>query len=211
MPSSKRPTEANPLVSAAEAFAETLQRFTAVAQAVKRAPLGSGEGLARAAEALRKVADCEDELQASAQLLIAALADARREQETQAEEVKARAAEIASRGQVYGALLGRFETIGRDAAELNATAQKLAGESRIDAGMTAEEISPVLVRLGEIDQRMAAVVQIAEALAGDARAVDFDDVHRKADALRQQLLAARNRMGLLREALTKAVSRTLSS
>ena len=69
----------------------------------------------------------------------------------------------------------------------------------------------LLVHLGEIEERMTGVVTISEELAKDARHADFDDLHRKTDALRQQLLAARNRIGLLKEALVKAVPRTLFS
>ena len=58
---------------------------------------------------------------------------------------------------------------------------------------------------------MTAVVLAAETLAGDARAADFGDLSGKTDALRQQLLAVRNRVGLLKEALMRAVPRTLSS
>jgi hypothetical protein len=204
----ENPSGRAPLVSAAEAFSETLQRFTVAAQAVAQAPLNSSEGLARAAEALRRVATSEEDLQAKARTLIAALAQAREAQEAHAGDVRARASEVQRRGQEYGALIRRFEAIGRDAADLNATAQKLALEKRIDPGMRTEEISPILVQLGEIDERMAAVAGTSEALAADAHAADFDEIHRKTDSLRQQLLEARSRIGRLREALVKAVPRT---
>jgi hypothetical protein len=208
---SKKPTEVAPLVSAAEAFSETLEHFTAAAQAVGRAPLNSSEGLARAAEALRRVVTSEDALQEKAQALIAALAQARQTQEAHAEEVKTRALEVQRRGEEYAALVGRFEAIGRDAVDLNATAQELAAENKIDPRMKTEEISPILARLGEIDERMAAVALTSETLAADARAADFDELNRKSDSLRQQLLAARNRIGLLRETLTRAIPRTFVS
>ncbi|HEY6478031.1 MAG TPA: hypothetical protein VI456_15745 [Polyangia bacterium] len=208
---SKKPTEVAPLVSAAQAFSETLQGFTAAAQAVGRAPLNSSEGLARAAEALRRVVTSEEELQARAQALIAALAQARQAQEAHAEQVKTRAFEVERRGEEYGALVRRFEAIGRDAVDLNATAQQLAAENKIDPGMRSEEISPILARLAEIDERMTAVALSSETLAADARAADFDELNRKSDSLRQQLLAAQNRIGLLRDALTKAIPRTFGS
>ncbi len=42
-------------------------------------------------------------------------------------------------------------------------------------------------------------------LVADARNADFEELCGRADSLRQQLLAARNKIGLLRENLVKAV------
>lgn len=208
---SKKSTEASPLVAAALAFSEALQRFDALAQAVGRAALDSAEGLSRAAQALQKVATCEEDLQTHAQALGAALTAAREAQQVRADEVSRRALEVQKRTEAYAALAKRFEAVGRDAADVNATAQKLAAEHKIERGMCQEELSPVLSRIGEIETQMTAVVGAAETLAADARVADFDDLSGKTDALRQQLLAVRNRIALLKEALTRAVPRTLLS
>jgi hypothetical protein len=208
---SPKSTEPAPLVAAALAFSETLERFDALAQAVGRAGLESAEGLARAAQALQKVAACEEDLQRHAQALGAALTAAREAQQARDEEVRARALEVQRRGEIYAALAKRFEAVGRDAGELNATAQTLAAEHKIERGMNQEDLSSVLSRIDELEVQMTAVVRAAETLAADARAADFGDLSGKTDALRQQLLAVRNRVGLLKEALTRAVPRTLSS
>jgi len=55
------------------------------------------------------------------------------------------------------------------------------------------------------------VIDSSEGLARDARGANFDDLHRRTDALRQQLLAARNRIKLLKETLVQAAPRTLLS
>jgi hypothetical protein len=204
---SQKPTETSPLVEAARAFDETLGRFGALADAVARAPLDSSDGLARAAAALQRVAACEEEIQQRAQALSAALTGARQTQEARAQEIGARALEVQRRGEAYAALLQRFEGLGRDAADLNITAQKLAAANKIDRQMPPEAIAPLLAQLAELGTRMEAVAVAAEALAGDARAARFDDVAGKTDALRQQLLAARNRVGLLAEALTQTLPR----
>jgi hypothetical protein len=204
---SKKPTETSPLVEAARAFDETLARFGALAASVGRADLDSSEGLARAAGALQKVAACEEEMQRRAQALSAALSAARQTQESHAQELGARALEVQKRTEMYVALLQRFESVGNDAADLNGMSQKLAAANKIDRQMPAEAASPLLAQLAELAARMEAVAVTAEALAGDARAAHFDDVARNTDALRQQLVAARNRVGLLREALTQAIPR----
>jgi hypothetical protein len=216
----KKPPETSLLVAAAEAFDESLRRFAALADGLRSTSLDSSHGLGRAADALKEVADCEEDLQSRARTLIGALGTAREAQEAQAELVRTRALEIQERSGEYAALLGRFEAIGVDAAELNTVTQRLASQRKLgeriggkpgEQGLTEGDVSSLLSELGEIEERMASVVSTSEGLANDARSAHFDELHRKTDALRQQLLAARNRIGLLKEALVKAVPRTLFS
>jgi uncharacterized protein YhaN len=204
---SKKPTETSPLVEAAEAFDETLRQFGALVESVGRAGLDSGEGLARAAGALQKVAACEDEIQQRAQALSGALTAAREAQETHAQAIAVRALEVQKRSEDYANLLRRLEGVGRDAADLNTGVQKLAAANKIDRQMPPETISPLLSQLAELDARMQGVAAAAEVLAGDARATHFDDLASKSNALGQQLVAARHRVGLLREALTQRLPR----
>jgi hypothetical protein len=190
-----------PLVAAAEAFEGSLQRFAALAEALRKGTVDSQRGLERAGEALQAIADCEQELQAHAQGLMVALADARTAQQQQAEAISVRAEEIRVRTETYASLMRRFEALGNDAAALNATAQDLAARKR-----TAEEMvhDPELITgLDDMQGRMTAAGVAAEALTADARDADFDDLSRKVDSLRQQILATRNKIGLLREALTR--------
>ena len=58
---------------------------------------------------------------------------------------------------------------------------------------------------------MTAVAGAGETLAIDARGSDFEDLSRKIDSLRQQILAARNKIGLLKEALVRAAPPTRAS
>lgn len=194
-------------MEAARAFDETLARFAALSQSVGRAALDSSEGLARAAGALQKVVACEEEMQQRAQALSAALAAARQAQEAHALEIASRAREVEERGQAYAALLQRLDELGRDAVDLNTATQNLAGANKIDRQTPPEVLSPLLSQLAELAERMDRVAAAAEALASDARAVHFDELARKTDTLRQQLLSARNRLGLLKEALTQALPR----
>lgn len=211
MPNKTSP-ETSPLVAAAEAFDESLRRFAALAEGLRASSLDSSHGLGRAADALKEVADCEEALQARARTLIAALGAAREAQEGQSQLVRSRALEIQERSERYAALLRRFEAIGVEAADLNTVTQRLASQRKLgEQALSEGDVSSLLSELGEIEERMAGVVTTSEALAHDARSADFDDLHRKTDALRQQLLAARNRIGLLKDALAKAVPRTLFS
>jgi hypothetical protein len=192
----------SPLVAAAEAFDATLKRFAALADGLRKGTLDSQRNLERAAEALKEVAGCEEELQVHAQALMTALGGARDAQQAQAEAIRVRALEIQARSEELARLMRGFEAIGKDAAALNASAQQLAARKR-----TADEMvkdGELLAGLDELQERMTAVLGGGEQLAADARRADFEDLSRKVDSLRQQILAARNKIGLLKEALLRA-------
>jgi chromosome segregation ATPase len=195
-------SEEAPLVAAAEAFDETLQRFAALANGLRKGTLDSQRNLERAAETLKEVASCEEELQAHAQALMSALGRARDAQQAQAETVRVRALEIQSRSEDLSRLMRGFEAIGRDAAALNASAQLLAARKRTPDEMVKD--GELLAGLDELHERMTAVLAAGETLAGEARTADFDDLAAKIDSLRQQILAARNKINLLKEALVRA-------
>jgi len=201
MAASTKPVD-SPLVASAEAFDGTLQRFAALAAGLRKGTLDSQKNLERAAETLKEVAACEEELQARAQALMAALGGARDAQQAQAEAVRVRALEIQARSEELARLMRGFEAIGKDAAALNASAQQLAARKRTPDEMVKD--GELLAGLDELQERMSAVLTAGEALAADARAADFDDLSRKVDSLRQQILAARNKIGLLKEALVRA-------
>jgi len=192
----------SPLVASAEAFDETLKRFAALAEGLRKGKLDSQRNLERAAENLKLVAGCEEELQAHAQALTMALATARDAQQAQAEAIRLRALEIQGRGEELTRLMRGFEAIGKDAAALNASAQQLAARKRTPDEMVKD--GELLAGLDELQERMTKVLEGAEQLAQDARSADFDDLSRKVDSLRQQILAARNKIGLLKEALVRA-------
>jgi chromosome segregation ATPase len=192
----------SPLLASAEAFDTTLKRFAALADGLRNGTLDSQRNLERSAEALKAVAACEEELQLHAQALMTALGGARDAQQAQAELVRERALEIQARTEQLARLMRGFEAIGKDAAALNASAQQLAARKR-----TADEMvkdGELLAGLDELQEKMSAVLAAAEQLAADAKDADFEDLSRKVDSLRQQILAARNKINLLKEALVRA-------
>ena len=192
----------SPLVASAEAFDETLKRFAALADGLRKGRLDSQSNLERAAENLKRVAGCEEELQAHAQALTVALAAARDAQQEQAEAIRVRALEIQARGEELTRLMRGFEAIGKDAAALNASAQQLAARKRTPDEMVKD--GELLAGLDDLQERMTAVLVAGEQLSAEARQSDFEDLSRKVDSLRQQILAARNKIGLLKEALVRS-------
>jgi uncharacterized coiled-coil DUF342 family protein len=192
----------SPLVASAEAFDAALTRFAALSAGLRKGALDSQRNLERAAEVLKEVAGCEEEMQAHAQALMTALGAARDAQQAQAEAVRVRALEIQGRTEELARLMRGFEAIGKDAAALNATAQQLAARKRTPDEMVKD--GELLAGLDELQERMTTVLDAGEKLAADARQADFEDLSRKIDSLRQQILAARNKINLLKEALVRA-------
>jgi hypothetical protein len=205
--------EASPLLAAAQAFDAELERFTHLTDTARQGRLDSQKALERAAEALAQIADCEEQMQLHARALMAALGTARELQESQAELASRRAEEVRQRTAVYGDLLKRFQALGTEAAELNSMGQRLSAQ-KSKTNKTTSETTPedaagggaggdaprelsLAAGLGELSQRMAEVAEHAQGLTATARDADFEDVARQADSLRQQLLAARNKVVLL--------------
>lgn len=200
----KKTENHTPLLEAAEAFDTELARFGHLTESARKGKLDSQRGLQRAAEALKEVADCEELLQQHAQRLMAALASARDQQQTQAELVRDRATEIQTRTEVYAELMRRFQALGQDAVDLNALGQQLAGKTRTAAEMAADD--GLAAGLDDLQGRMGGVSERAQALAASAHEADFEDVSRQADSLRQQILSARNKISLLRTNLAAAAT-----
>ncbi len=204
--------DASPLTTAAQAFDETLQRFSRLAETLRKRELDSRHALESAAQLLKDVTSCQEELQTKAQALIAALGVARDTQQAQADDVHARAQEVQQRTQEYAGLTTRFEELGLQAAGLNTLAQALAARRGIaDQSLRESELPALLSELDELRERMTGVAEQAAELIADARTARFEELCGRADSLRQQLLAARNKVGLLRDALVKAVPPTLIS
>jgi chromosome segregation ATPase len=208
----KKTEDASPLTSAAEAFDEELQRFSTLTNALRKRQLESRHALESAAELLKDVTRCQEELQLRAQALVGALGAAREAQQAQAEVVQERAREVQQRAQEYAALTARFEEVGQQAAGLNTLAQSLATRRGIaDQSLKESELPGLLAQLDELRERMGSVADQAATLIDDARTARFEELCGRADSLRQQLLAARNKVGLLRENLVKAVPPTMLS
>ena len=87
-------------------------------------------------------------------------------------------------------------------AELNGQVQQFAarrGEAR-----TPENEAHLAVDLQALLERMGQLATEAQEVAETAQRQDFSDIGRQADGLRQQLLAARNKMSLLNKDLPAA-------
>lgn len=194
--------EASELVNIAATLEAELRRFETLTEEVRETPLQSQKHLERMARSLQEVADCDERLVANVRALLAALNERRDRQTALAAEVNARAQELQERTVVFQELMQRFAGLGQEAGQLSADVQALFSSAPKE-GMQARA-EELVSALQEVHERMTRVADNAQALSSDAEARGFVDIARDADALRQQLLSARNRANLLQTKLHPA-------
>lgn len=195
------------LVGAAEALDAELRRYEGFVEALGRTALSSQKALERAAATLKEVADCDDRLGLRARELIDAITAAREKQQAQAHAVHARAIELSERVETWKELMRSYEGLSQDAASVNALIQTSlapAVQSRKAEGGAPDLGEAAIAGLEEAHAKLGSLAEAAEALAVRAQDKGFPDVAREADAVRQQLLAARNKLGLLRKKTAQA-------
>ncbi len=185
------------LVAAAQALDEGLERFEALTEQLQKAPLQSEKHLERASDTLKALADMDDQLRARVTSLVGVISRVRDRQQAQAELVHQSAQKLQERTEVFKDLLVRYGSLGQSAGELNVHMQQFAQQRQ--QAKTPEEQAALATTFQALQDRMAQVADDAKALAALANEKDFGDIARQADSLRQQLLSARNKMGLLQK------------
>jgi chromosome segregation ATPase len=175
----------------AAALEQELDRFEQRVDLVRRLRLTSEKNLGRAAQAVAEAAESQGRVVAQVRALLEALTRSGKRQEEQALNLQERAAEIARRREELSGLRQRFTALGEEARDINAFLQEAP-----PAGGPEEEKQGLVARLREAAQRMEKVAEQAVAIGQAASEAELDDVARQAEGLRQQVLAARNKMQL---------------
>ncbi|HEX8699272.1 MAG TPA: hypothetical protein VF815_10580 [Myxococcaceae bacterium] len=187
------------LTAAAEVLDEQLRRFESLTDQFKKSPLNSEKSLERASKLLRDVAEQDRVLNESVSALVAAVSNARDRQQKNAEAVNEHAQYLEKRAETFKTLLERYGALGQSAAELNQRMQDFAAKRA--APQTAETNVELVGSLDALSERMGQVAEEAQAVVTLADEQDFGDIGRQADSLRQQILSARNKLGLLRKGI----------
>ena len=173
------PESGNELSEAALALDRELRRFDELAAQAMRMKLTSEKSVERATEALTRAAECQDRIHAHVQQLVAAVGAARQKQEADAAALMSRAEQIAARRKAFADVLQRVAGLGQMAKEVQQALQ--AGPADMEG---------VLARMQKIADEAADIFRVAQEK-------EMEDVARQADVLRQQILAARNKVALL--------------
>jgi chromosome segregation ATPase len=188
-------TELRPeLVTAAEAVETEMRRLEELSAQACRTKLNSEKGIARAARELTETMEQQRRLAGTLTAFGEVIARVQRREQAALEPINRHAAQIQQRmtrlaehTQAYGAL-------GLTANELAKLLQGLASPREPDPD---DQESPEVRRsrlLAEVEDSFASLFEEAKALAEVARAEEFSDVEREADALRQKMQAMRARL-----------------
>ncbi|MFT3775060.1 MAG: hypothetical protein QM820_57665 [Minicystis sp.] len=189
--------ETTSMAAAAAALEAELESFETLATTLRKMPLGSKKHLERAARSLQEAAGYEERLAVRLHALVGAINAASQRQQASAAAIVARAKEIEARNNEYTELFAQYATLGGEAQELTAIAQEIVGPVR---EMTSpEQIDQIGGRIDELLGRMASLGERAQEIARTATAQDMGELAKHADALKQQIAAARNKLSLLRQ------------
>jgi hypothetical protein len=185
----------SPLVVAAAALDEELRRYDSLADEAKRSHIDSAKTLERAVRIIQESTGRNETVQDKLRGLVAEIEAARIRQVESLNTLLEAAQRTQARSEQYDALLKRFAALGESARQVNALAVEVDTQRRADAGETE-----LVERLGTMETQMAGVVAEANALAALASEQDWSDLARQADAVRQQVLAAKNKISAARRA-----------
>jgi hypothetical protein len=192
----------SPLVLAAAALDEELRHYDSLAEEAKRSHINSAKTLHRAVRVVQESTARNETVQGKLRGLVTQIEEARTRQVESLNTLLEAAQRAQARSEQYDALLNRFAALGESARHVNT----LAGEADAKRQAGGPE-ADLLEGLGSIETQMAGVVAEAEALATLASEQDWADLKGQADAVRQQVLAAKNKLAAARRAVaTRAPS-----
>jgi hypothetical protein len=201
MPKSSARKE-SPLVAAAAALDEELRHYDSLAEEAKRSHINSAKGLERAVRVVQESTSHNDVVHEKLRALVTQIEEARVRQVESLNTLLEAARAVQTRSEQYEGLMKRFAALGESAREVNTMAVEVSAKR--NAGATEAEI---LEGIAAIQTHMAGVVAEADALAALAQAQDWPEVARQADAVRQQVLAAKNKLAVARRSVaTRAPS-----
>lgn len=190
--------EGSPLVEAVRRMEEELRRYEALTAEVARAPISSEKTLTRTARAVTEAAACHERFLECVGLVSQALGDTRARQEATLVRMAEAARVVGERADGFVALLDRYRRLGDVARTLNERASDIS--ARRASGTPAEE---TYTAVGELLDGMATALAEAEAIAKDGRDRGYDQIARDADALKQQMASAKNRLSLAHRTLAE--------
>ncbi len=192
----------SPLVVAAAALDEELRRYDALADEAKRATINSGKTLLRAVALVNESNEKSEIIQEKLRALVTQIEEARVRQVESLNALLQAAERAQARSEQHDALVKRFAALGDSARQVQTLAADLDTKRR--EGSNEGEI---LSGLGDVEAQISAVVAEADALATLAEEQDWADLHRQADAARQQILSIKNKLAAARrDAATRAPS-----
>jgi hypothetical protein len=181
----------SPLVAAAAALDEELRSYDELAREAQRIKVDSERGLRRAIAVVQESSGRNERIQERLRTLVGEIENARARQVESLNALLEAARTVELRAQQHEALMQRFAALGESAKHVNTLTMELS-EKR-NAGASETEL---LQGLQAIQMHMTTVVAEAEALSARAGEEEWPELARQADAVRQQVLSAQNKLAL---------------
>ncbi len=186
--SSSKKTE-GPLTVASIALENEVRMFEELVLELGRLSINSEKGLLRAKSALEACSEYEQKLAARLRAFAEAMQLVQAKQQECMMQALESAKRIQERNDVRNALLERVTALGLRAREINEPMTELVAD---ESGTTDATI--VLAKMNDVGERLESVIGEAAAVETSARESDWVDIARDADALKQQLQSARNKV-----------------
>ena len=186
-----KPNTASSLVAAASAIDEELREYDQLAREAKRIELDSEKSLGRAASILEDATTRQPRIQQKLRALVSEIEAEQGRQQASLDTLVEVSRSLSARATEFEGLLGRFVTLGESAKAIH----QLTGElsERKKGGATDGEL---LEGLRALETRIETVITDAEGLARDAEQNSWPDVAHQANAIRQQVASAKNKLAL---------------
>ena len=186
------------LTEAARALAYELQRFEDRSAEARRMSLDTHKAIERAARATSETAGGQQEVDLALRALVQAIQVVRERHEANAAALQARGEEIRLRAAEFSALYERWSALGEEGRLIHQLVQEAAATQRTTTPETAGELIAAILA---VEERMAKLIDSAREFGQAAALASITDLAEQASSLRQQVAAARNKIGLLRKSL----------
>src|SRR5258708_28298200 len=186
-----RPKETPSLVVAAASLVDELRALDGLAEEAKHCRMRDERGLSRATCLLTDSVEYRARIEEKLRALVMEIEAARTHQQQSIQALLEVAHELDERSKERDTLLSRFGALGASAAQVSELAVKL-GERKSEGAGDQE----LLERLGDIRGQMDRVASEARALAEAAEVGGWAEIALQADAPRQEILAAQNKLAM---------------
>jgi chromosome segregation ATPase len=181
----------SPLVAAAQAFEDDLTSLEEVARELERASLTSHKTLQRAGRMLGDTAELQERLVGRLAELVRAIDATRGRQDDALQRILAESQRVKARNDEFRSIMERFGALGERAKEVSGPVAAITAQK--DAGASPAELLASLDVVSKLSDELA--TEAAE-VGKLATAGDWPELARDVDALRQSMLAARNKVTL---------------
>lgn len=183
-----------PFGEAALALDQEFAALEKLAQKLERLSLQTDQGVERAVSLINEAEEARGRLVANMQTMATALEDARAKSEAAIRTISERAVTINERQRTTESLMQRFQDLGSMVRQINTA---IAQMKPAEGAMAAEQRALLEQSLPEFNAQMNILVEEAKKLMNEASAANLRSIESNADALRQALDAARQRLNLL--------------